>query len=298
MKSFLIKSLIFGLLVLAVASVGEVVVRIHPTPYSIKHQYITRHGEDVATLALGSSHLYYGFNPAIYGDSTFNLANISQTPDYNLLLLNKYLPAMPHLRRIIINMSYETFREGDLEDIDWRMAVHYKTQMGVDRHSDLSIYNFEICNFPGFTGTLSNMVLPRPHNTCDSLGFGTGYTLEARDPGWRGLAPRRVEQNTYPAGPRRGEAINQVDQLLKLAHTHGVEVVMVTTPLDSSFLNLADANQMSEMRRLADSIATANGVRYLDYSTHPSFDSDDFYDPDHLNDRGAAKLTRLLRDTL
>ena len=84
------KSLIVALFAVACMAVGEILIRKAPNPYSIKHHYMVNHGRDVETLLLGSSHIFFGINPARFKDKTYNLANNAQSARINYELLKHY----------------------------------------------------------------------------------------------------------------------------------------------------------------------------------------------------------------
>lgn len=303
MKRFLRNILIFSILTLLLLGAGELVVRSLPTSYSYKAEWMDEHSESVGTLILGSSHTYYGLRPDLLGDSVFNLANVSQTPEYDLILLKKYLPKMPGLRRVIIPISYFTYRDPVLEEDEWKLAIRYKTQMGLDIHSDLSRYNFEISDFDAYTGKLKSLVFESPSNRCDSLGFGLGYDLKHRASHWKERSGERAAKHTRTTPGRFREVLAVQRELLRLAREHDIEVVFVTTPGWKDYVSAFDCAQYAEMRQgvrqlLRESTSIGVKVSYYDFLTDHRFTDPDFYDPDHLTDRGASRLTRLLADTL
>lgn len=102
MRRFLGNILIFSAIIIVMAAIGEAVVRNLPSAYSTKDRALRADGAGVATLILGTSHTYYGLNPDEMGDSVFNLANVSQTPEYDFALLQHYAAFTPSLRRIIM----------------------------------------------------------------------------------------------------------------------------------------------------------------------------------------------------
>ena len=127
MKKFLIKTSIFAAIILVILATGEIVVRNLPNSYSYKHRYIKEHGESMSTLILGSSHTYYGIKSDELGDSVFNLANVSQTPDLDLELLRQYIGDLKNLRRVVMPISYFTFVDLRLEETpEWFRCIQYK----------------------------------------------------------------------------------------------------------------------------------------------------------------------------
>lgn len=299
MRKFLRQTAVFSSIIIVILIIGELAVRNLPTSYSYKDSWIMANGSKVNTLVLGSSHTYYGLRPEILGDSTFNLANVSQTPEYDLALLEHYLPMMPNLRRIIIPISYFTFRDPEIEEGDeWMLANRYKIHMHLPKHSDFSIYNLEIADFDSYKGKLKNLILKEPSNICDSLGFGLGFNLQTRSPQWKEIGAARAAKHTVATTGRHIEAMATIDRTIKTAKRHDAEVILITTPACTTYIEALDRPQLEEMHDGIDKIIKDNNVAYYDFLKDKRFLDSDFYDPDHLSDIGAAKLSRILADTL
>lgn len=299
MKNFLRNIFIFSSIIIAILAILEVVARSLPTSYSYKNDWMMKNGDKVKNLVLGSSHTYYGVRPEVLGDSTFNLANISQTPEYDLALLEHYLPLMPNIKRVIMPVSYFTFRDPKIEKGDeWMLAVRYKIHMDLPLHSDFSIYNLEITDFDAYKGKLKCLIFKAPSNKCDSLGFGLGFTLAARDDRWKEISVARAEKHTLSTPGRFGQVREVHDRLLHLAKKHDIDVVLITTPSWPAYTSALDSVQLAEMYEGIEDLLKNEGVVYYDFLKDERFGDSDFYDPDHLNDIGAAKLTQILADTL
>lgn len=299
MKKFLRQIIIFSSIIILILAIGEIVARFLPTSYGYKHHWMMENGDKVSTLVLGSSHTYYGVRPDAFADSTFNLANISQTPEYDLALMERYLPLMPNLRRVIIPISYFTYRDPVIEKGDeWTLAVRYKIHMDLPLHSDFSIYNFEITDFDAYKGKLKNLILKAPSNQCDSLGFGLGYTLSSRSEKWKEMGAERALKHTLETPGRFKDVRSIQDSLLSLARKHDIEVVFITTPAHSGYTEALDADQLAEMYEGIGELVKGDGVVYFDFLNDSRFSESDFYDPDHLNDEGAEKFTQILYSSL
>lgn len=296
MERFLKKILIFSAIVAALLVAGELVARHIPTSYSAKHAWLAANGARVETLVLGTSHTYYGVVPVLLGDSVYNLANVSQTPEYDLALLRRYGRDCPNLRRVIVPVDYITFRDPAMEDADdWWRAIGYCTRMDIGLHSPWSKYNFEISDFDGYAQKLRSLVLTVEANVCDSLGFGLGLEEGADSATLAELAPPRVAYNTAdnPGRPCQAEAALQ--SIIEYCGSRGAECILVSMPVSEAYRVLLEPGQQAEMERLAGGLAGRNGIRWLDFSAHPDFAASDFHDPDHLSRAGAEKFTRLLR---
>lgn len=279
-------------------TIGELIVRQLPTSYSKKDEWIHKNGNNVNTLILGSSHTYYGIKPEILGDSAFNLANISQTPEYDLALLDSYLPLMPNLKRIIIPISYFTFRDPRLESMSPELCVNYKVGMHLPIHSDFSLYNLAIYDFKAYCGRLRGMVLPQESNDCDSSGFGLGFDLAHRSSDWKEGGEARVRELTAYNPERPLEVVRTLEKMINICRKNGIECIFITTPVWQSFREYADKSQYAEMLKLAKTVSSKYQLKYFDWYDSKEFEDDDFHDCDHLSDIGAEKMTRMLADSI
>lgn len=298
MNRFIRTTALFALIVAAILAACELAVRNVATPYSYKGDFMRSNGDKVATLVLGNSHTYYGIRPDLLADSAFNLANSSQTPQYDLAILRNFHKFAPNLRRVILQIGYSSFREQELEDAEPGRCVSYKIGMKLPVHSDFSIYNFAITDFRAFAGRIRGFFVEQDVNRCDSLGFGLGFDKSSRSPDWEQKSRERVEFLTSPYSERVAANTASFDALIRYCKQAGIECILLTTPTWHTFRDNIDRNQYGEMRRIADSLAAANKIRYINLFDSPLFTSDDFHDCDHLSDIGAVRLSRMLRDSI
>lgn len=301
MHRFLKNILRFSCIFIVLLGLCEGAMRLLPSVYADKDRALRARAQGIETLILGSSHAYYGLDPAELGTEAFNLANVSQSPEYDLALLLRYDSLMPALKRIIVPISYFTFRDPALEQgPEWQRAIPYKVEMHLPLHPDLSIYNLELADLERTRGRLSNLVLRKPSNTCDSLGMGLGFDTAHRDPHWQDGGRARAAKHSAPPSAERYETVMAtLRRLIAHAEARGCEVVLITTPGWPTYYNNFDPQQEQEMRRgIAELTRAGKHVRYLDFLHDPRFTERDFYDTDHLSDIGAHKLSRILADSL
>lgn len=79
-----------------------------------------------------------------------------------------------------------------------------------------------------------------------------------------------------------------------LSHLNGHSLVLVTTPTWHAYYDRLDNKQLEKMYNLIHEIQTADDLPYYDYLKDPRFTADDFYNSDHLSDKGAKKFTDIL----
>lgn len=296
MHKFVKNILLFALIIALTLLVGEILIRNSGNPYSYKDAFIRNHGKDISTLILGNSHTYYGVRADMI-DSAFNLANVSQNYEYDYRLLEQYLPLLPNLRNVIISLSYFSIREPQFESGDeWWYASNYKMYMHIDKHSDLSRYNFEISYPPIYSGRLKKVIFGGNAN-CDSFGGCLDNYPEYSYSGWENQAKKRVESNTFPDSASESN-IRWLRQICQLCKSHNINIIIVTTPTHISYNSLLNPDQLAQMYGVAKLMSQDYNAVYLNYLTDKRFSYNDFFDSDHLIDPGARRFTSILLNDL
>ena len=296
MKIFIRQTLTFSIIILALITAGEAYVRSMPNPARFKHQWMLSHSQEVETLILGSSHCFYGLNPTAMGPNTFSMALPTQPYRYDWYELTHY--PLPRLKNVVLPFSYQSLFE-DLESEPrlryW--AVRYRLYMDCDIHSPLSIYGLECLHVASFKEKLSSL-WRHGQLTWDSLGFGTSYANTSLLNQCKDNGRQRAEENTYPDQHSLPLCTQMLDSIATYCDRRSIRLLLITTPTSPSFrahcLKRQIAVNDSVLRRI---MQRHPSIEYRNYWTDPDFTPADFYDADHLNLRGAAKLTnKVVRD--
>lgn len=300
MRRFITYAILFALIVLFTLGSGEYIVRSLPNPYKHKHQWMLSNASEVECLIMGSSHTYYGISPTYFLPNTFNLANVSQNPKYDYLLLEKYMPLCHKLHSVVLPVSYFTFFDKSFEEGDeWFYAINYKLYMDIDEHPCWSRYNFEFSNRPVYSGKLQTFLSGKSLPTCDSLGFGLGYVLDAKDKVlWEHNAYITVDRHTADDGTIRAENEVFLRRIAQLCRDNNINLILITPPSWSAYYQLLDKNQLNKTYEIVHKICNDYTLPYFDYLKDPRFLEEDFYDCDHLTDAGAKKFTTILKHDL
>lgn len=289
---FLAKCALFGVIILITLLAGEILIRNKvPNPYKFKHERLKTNSEDISTLLLGSSLTYYSLKPDELGDSCFNLAFPNQNYYFDNILLRKY--PFPNLKRIIIPVFYDSFADPPFESI----IKNYKIYMDYGGVGDISKYNVELSDLFVYAGKLRSLV-NRRFPECDSLGFGLGYTIDKRNPHWQENGEYWAIGHTGDINKNKEFQIENLSEIIEYANQRGIEIVFVTPPAWSTYRQHLDRRQYEMTTYLADSIARKNNIRIINMIDDDRFEEKDFFDVVHLNENGAKKFSRLLKDTL
>lgn len=104
----------------------EVILRSIPNDYSYKYKFLTEQGEEIETLMLGSSHAVYGIYPDTFAAPAFNAAHVSQTLQYDYVILSQVIESLPNLKTIVVPVSYFSFRTSlDNSAESWRIKNYH-----------------------------------------------------------------------------------------------------------------------------------------------------------------------------
>lgn len=269
--------------------------RIRPAPPSslgYKQQIAEAH-HDADTLILGSSHAAMGIVPRYLEGSAVNLANVSQDLYYDCALAERYLPQMPKLRRVILEISYFTWEFALPRSIEsWREELYYSVFKFPPQQwtwkpgyfCRLGAYGFERELFRSETE-------PNPFDAEGWLHYNSTLNPESG----KAAAARHfssLHSEDLPANVERAA------RLVRECQGRGVDVVLVITPTHECYRCELDQPALRRMRETTERFRREQQVRVLDYFEDERFTTDDFADGDHLNGRGAERFTMLLQRDL
>ncbi len=302
MKQFIINVLKFSLIIALSLFIGEFLVRQVPNPYTTKNEWLSNNGDRISTLILGNSHSFYGVRADLWPDSAFNLSNVSQQISYDKRLLEHYLPSMPNLKTLIIQVSYTTLFDKEPEESDeWWRCINYQIYMHLDKHSFFSKYNYEFSYIPVYASKLANRLgLGKPSLLCDSIGNGLGYTLANRSELWQETGSKIAEShNSCIYTDRLSINLSNILNIADICTSNNIKLIIYTQPNWHTYRDNIDYNHIKNMRKSIGELCTHTGATYLDFYESPDFNERDFFDADHLTyEYGAVKLTKMILDSI
>lgn len=298
MKRFLTKILfVFVLPLIVLLSLQEFALRSAPNTYAYKNQWLSKHASELKILSLGSSHGYFGIQSAKFSKLAFNAACVSQSLLFDKFILEKFISQMDSLEYVILPVSYFSLRGKGLEHSveRWRVknyTIYYDCPyFKYQPEFALECYKFEP------KATIQALLGNTNHIGCDSLGWGTGYSIESRAENWKETGQSAAKRHTSMncAEEDIDKNTSYINSMIATCKSKGIKVILVTTPTYHTYYEQLNKEQLEQMVNYCEEIAEKSpDVIYLNWLEHPDFDEHDFYDADHLDEYGAAKLTQLL----
>ncbi|WP_214225435.1 DUF1574 family protein [Pedobacter sp. B4-66] len=295
MRQFLKSTFLFLLPILVLGILGEFLLRHIPNDYELKSNYLKLHTSEIAVLFLGSSHAFYGINPANIKEKSFNAAYVSQTLDLDDEILEKYGADWKSLKFIVVPISYFSLYSSMKHNGEsWRLKS-YEIYCGIKVTDDL-FSQFEI--FSQFELNMNKLYLYYIKKSTLLTSSYLGWGEHKR------VLGKTKFLNSGPVAAKRHTGINEeyfvknkavLERIIRFAKQRNIQVLFYTPPAYKTYFEHLDAKQLNQTTHLmADLVAHRNNVTYVNLLKDNSFSISDFHDADHLNRFGAKKLSVML----
>ena len=304
MRKFIIKLILVISPFIIIALPMEYFLRQVPNDYIYKSNYLDEHSNEIEVLILGGSHSYFGINPDYFTAKAFNAGNVSQPLNIDFKLLEKYQNNFKNLKAIIIPMSYPSLwsqLDGDVES--WRIKNHVIYQK-ID-------YKFSLQNYTEIFGNKLNINVRKLKSyyingknfaTCNKLGWGTGnnsINAQDLDKTGREAALRHSLENPISKSDIDifNESISILNNIISWGAEHNVNVILLTSPTYKTYSENLNVWQLEKTIEVSTQLAKKySNCKYFNLLNDTSFMAEDYYDADHLNEKGAEKFSILVNN--
>lgn len=298
MKKFIIKLLIFLLPFFILLFIIEVSIRHIPNDYKTKRDYIKKNGDKIEILALGSSHVYYGLNPDLFYTSCFNLAQVAQTPEFDLKLFQHFLPQLPNLKVLIYPISYFTFY-WDLQSSreSWRLK-NYSLYYNIEAAQSVKNY-FEILSVDpksNYKRIIDFYIHKKTEVGVTPRGWGFNCLAEF-SANLDQTAAESAVRHTSVDGLFFSKNSSEVEEIIKICQQNGIQVVLLFPPAYKAYRDQINKKQLTQTYSKIDSLVKEyDNCRFIDIFADTNYIARDFLDADHLNNLGSRKMSQFLND--
>ena len=296
MRNFLYRIFLFFIPVIIIIIGCEIYVRNMPSQYRQKRDQLIANADSIEVLILGSSHTMDGVDPNQFTLYAHNLAFGSQTIYFDRKLAEKYVPILPRLKYVLLALDYNSLYGEHEENRDF----FYKYYYGIN-YKDRKFYKESF---------LQSFFVYTPEQTL-SLLFNNRKDVLIK--GWMNDSGRNdkivmsEEKNKLRADGFNykiktwtgGDAVlKDLEELIKFLLSKDITPVLITYPNYSLLNNFLDASVIERNRSIGNELGKKYQMPYLDYSNDDSFTVSDFFNCDHLNVEGAAKLSKRINEVI
>ncbi|WP_157757614.1 hypothetical protein [Pseudalgibacter alginicilyticus] len=287
--------------ILIAGLVIEILLRNIPNDYIKKANRLAEYSKDIETLIIGNSHCLYGINPDYLDSNGYNLSNVSQSLDIDYEILKKHGSDLINLKTVVLNLSYfSLFEQLKKTNEHWRLKdyniyfglqldfkpIHQSELLSVAFKTNLKrIYEYYIQD--------KNMI-----NT-SNLGWGTNAKSSNNMKDLHSIGIAVAKKHTINGQELYEENVDYLKRIITYCHNRNIKVLLVTTPVYKSYFSNLDKKQLNTTIAVGEQMES-NYINCYYYNLLNSFKftDDDFFDSDHLNEKGAEKLTFFLNEEI
>jgi len=258
---------------------------------------------EVEILVLGNSHTAYGINPNMFSKYAFNLAFEGQTVYYDMRLLEKFLPILNRLKCVIINIDYHNLC---VEDDDNR-AFFYRYHFDIpnDNKFYFSEYLFQSIFVHTFKETWTIYQRDKKNNKSESSGDLKGWAGFTNNHYYETVsllkAKFKADRFNKHAEKYRNDSniVREFENIIQLMQKHNITPILLTCPIYKVQRECLTPIAFEEVNRVSAYLSKKYNIQYLNFQYDDvTFEVHDYYDSDHLNIKGAEKLTLRVDSTI
>ena len=274
----------------------EIALRQIPNDYSYKNSFLNENSHELEILVLGNSHSFRGITPSDLDLKAFNAAYVSQSLDYDIKILEKFIDELDNLKFVIINISQNTLYQqldGGVEN--WRIKnynIYYDLNVDKNPINHSEILSGELR--PKLY-RLNNYYVANDYKIdSDSLGYGprsAKIKQNFEDTGKESASRHNIDvENSYLK-----ENLRILDEIVQLCDSNNIKLILFTPPAVKEYTSNLDMSQMERTRELIRNYErNSSKIIYKDFLFDKDFNYEHYYNADHLNVLGAKLLTKKL----
>ena len=269
-----------------------------PNDYVYKKEFLDLNSNEVEYLLLGNSHTYYGINPKPISPNCFNLAHVAQSIDWDYELLKKYELNWKNLKYIILPIDYFTLFSRTAEGKSpWRVK-NYKIYYNIDCSIPITNY-FETTSL-GFDKNINRIFnyyfSGNNEITCDNQGY-VSKKRNHKDLEKTGKDAARIHSKLNFQKLKDSEEI--LNKIVVLALKNKTKVIFLSCPTYKSYYENLDEKQLKITEQTIKKYTTKySNCYFFSFYNNSKFNKEDFQDAHHVNERGADKLSFMIKQKI
>jgi hypothetical protein len=249
---------------------------------------------------LGSSHSFRGVNPEFFDKKAYNAAYVSQPLNYDKVILENYFNSSESLHTVILPISYMSlFQNLNRENSSWRNK-NYNIYYGFDTGNNLK-YKLELLSLNLDVNLLrvySGYLKSHSYLTANKMGFGSRRG-QKENINFKLNAEEAVNKHTKEDFYLFDENIANLNNIISFINKKNINLILFIPPATKYYSEQLNLNQLSKTINTCRKLDKQNPkVKFVNLLNDEQFKLQDFYDADHLNDKGAKKLSEILNDLI
>ena len=304
LRFLLSKIILLSLPLILIIGYIEYQMSFSDTDYFARRINLEHQIDNIEVLVIGSSNTFYGIAPEAFSYHGFNLAFPGSSMYFDKQIVERYSTRMPKLKLVILTANFYT------------MGLNYSSfnqswrQFALRQYFDVPIRQTAGLPIDGAFWT-------EPRNFSKIALYGkvaigedllAPVDVVATESGWfdAGIVPVDSIKKFGVVGAKQHNSVSNVEDydhnlsywesLIPLMKSNNVAVLVTVLPTDKSYYENLDIQKVKLMNQKLTEFSMKYGVKFVNYTADPRFSKDDFSweMPDHMNARGAIKLSRII----
>jgi hypothetical protein len=277
-----------------------------PLNYKLYGNHLKTNSKEIEVMALGSSQMKCGFNPALCNESAINFASTSQHHNEDFKILKGTIDRLPNLKTVIIEVSYNHLELPHHATDYWKNSIYLK-YYGVNAFErptwakDRLIY---LSNARFYSHKLMDYYFYKTDKSqLNEYGFdtnnyeGTFKKLNYDETKIEGHKFKIITREDLSIFKKNSAYLFEIMDYMEKQH---LNVILVTVPLYKTYLDERNPNIVRRRDSVISEILKKyDNVILLNKETDSlQFKVEDFLNENHLNPDGAKKFTALINQKL
>ncbi len=312
MKNRAIRFVIFFIILFLGLAIIEILAINMYAPESdlyVQHENFRKKINIVETVILGSSYAAGGVNPKYINGTSYNLAYSAQDIYYDYMILTKYINDMPRLKHVILEVSYFSLYYDESDNTPYLLKDYFSTLGIVPRRITSAFFKNISIFFIHQAEFLKDLI---GHKERETFVFVDGDTMDEVTANnallnngcrlWRGTMNRSameadgkskaLSHSGFRRNNRQTENLLIMQKILTLLRHKNINAIIITTPYTDFYSKSFNKLYVRQFFNTMEKMCAKNPhCRYIDFSNSGDFSNDDFLNSDHLNYKGAEKLS-------
>ncbi len=261
-------------------------------PTHFKHQRIALELKQTQVLVTGSSHTLMGVNPKNLQLPSANIAEINKPIIVDLKLVKKYHQLMPNLLYVVVPIDYFTlFFDGESEHYNKRYWHHW----GLEKER-ISKFHFMDC----YIATPYDL-LTEKREPLSNYSIQTGNWSRFSERVKTKFAQKRTgiwHKNWMDEKAAVG-ITKEIQFFVEFCKKNDIQIILIEMPVPLKIQTFYETKYTSKTRDVIKHLVLQSNVTHLNFNDSLVFKNDSlFADADHLNQKGAVILSKMLNNAL
>ncbi len=303
---FLKYCLLFFIPVIVIYCILEILALNLPINYKVAGDYLNSHSQKIELMALGSSQVKCGFNPALSNKTAINLASTSQHHKEDFLILQGTIDRLPKLKYVLFEVSYMHLELPYHPNDYWKNNIYLKYYKvnAFERSAYFKDKLVYLSNPQFYSAKLKDYYIYKDDKVhLNKFGFDTNNYYSSFNK--LDYDTSKITNNYFKIYTKENLDIFKTNtaylfKMLDYMQSKNLNVIICTVPVYKTYLNKRNPNIV----RRRDSILSvikkkySNVVVLNEENDSLQFTVKDFLNENHLNPDGAKKFTALVNQKL